>query len=111
MYEKLGDALTQQQQLLTALTAYQKVIEQASENDSIYFRIGKVYHQLKQWEQAVSYYQKAIDLLQNRKKPHPNPPRRFGEGAEKPGISPPNPPIPPTPLTKGGWGDGGVRGG
>jgi len=36
-------------------------------------------------------YKSKIDLLQNRKKPHPNPPRRFGEGAEKPGISPPLP--------------------
>jgi len=40
---------------------------------------------------------KLIDLLQNSKKPHPNPPRRFGEGAEKPSISPPY--------------QGGVRGG
>lgn len=65
VYLLLGEALTQNQEIDAAIATYEQLIELDQMGDyaaGAYNRLGEIYEQQEQWEQAIAYFQDAIAL-------------------------------------------------
>ena len=59
---QLADIYSEQRNFESAISTYEKVLQQQPDRDDVYMKIGNVYLNMMKWDEAIKAFQKAFDL-------------------------------------------------
>lgn len=65
---QLAEIYSEQRNFESAISTYEKVLQQQPDRDDVYLKIGNVYLNMMKWNEAIASFQKAYELNQQNEK-------------------------------------------